>query len=218
MHSTETIQDRARAGKLLSRKLRDYADAYTVITGVTRGGVLVAAAVAEELDLPLEVIPCRKIKHPADNTRSLGSVCGNDVITHQEYQDIPQDYICHQVNMIRYALALESKYFYGDGQPASFQNKTVIVVDDWVQSGDTLAACLNNILKQKPRKLIAAVPFISTKAARLLQGIADELIYLHMDRSVRPATECFLSFPSVSLEEVKASLKKFKDSRTTTNG
>jgi len=217
MNNPEVIQDRARAGKLLAWKLHEFVGDNAVVTGITRGGVLVAAAIAAELGLPLEIIPCRKIKHPSDNHKSLGAVCGDEVSTHYENHDIPQDYIYHQINMIRYALALERKYYYGDECPASLNGKTVIVADDWLQTGDTILASLKSILKQNPHKLIVAIPFLSIACANVLRQHANEIIYLQLDQHVRTAAECFIHFPDVEMEEVKASLRKLKHSRALVN-
>src|SRR5690242_7709013 len=93
------IQDREQAGRLLARRLMDYANSKAIVVGASTGGVIVAAALADVLNLPLEVIPCRRIKDPVDNSKSIGSVSPDEIITNHCSYDIPQDYVSHQIAM-----------------------------------------------------------------------------------------------------------------------
>ncbi|HET6924322.1 MAG TPA: hypothetical protein VFH39_00645, partial [Candidatus Saccharimonadales bacterium] len=62
MHFT----DRTDAGRHLADKLVEYEPYETIIYALPRGGVPVAAVVAERLGKPLELIIARKIGHPFD--------------------------------------------------------------------------------------------------------------------------------------------------------
>ena len=66
------MRDREHAGQLLSKKLSEYKRSNSVVIGIPHGGACVAYAIAECLELPLELMPCRKMKHPADHTKNIG--------------------------------------------------------------------------------------------------------------------------------------------------
>ena len=61
------FRDRVDAGIRLAESLQDFRGPETVVLGLPRGGVPVAAEVARGLDAPLDVIVVRKLgsaKHP----------------------------------------------------------------------------------------------------------------------------------------------------------
>jgi putative phosphoribosyl transferase len=59
------FHDRTDAGRFLAEKLSDYADRSNVIVlGLPRGGVPVAAEVADALQAPLDIFLVRKLGTP----------------------------------------------------------------------------------------------------------------------------------------------------------
>ena len=68
------FEDRAEAGRQLATALAGYKDERPVVLGLPRGGVAVAAAIAEALDAPLGLILVRKIGAPTRRELALGAV------------------------------------------------------------------------------------------------------------------------------------------------
>ncbi len=67
--------DREQAGRSLAVALAGAVeDGDGVIVGLARGGVVVAAAVAAELRLPLDALAVRKVGHPWQPEYALGAV------------------------------------------------------------------------------------------------------------------------------------------------
>jgi putative phosphoribosyl transferase len=204
------IQDREQAGRLLSIKLLEYKNTNTVVVGIPTGGVCVASVISDSLGLPLEVMPCRTIKHPADNRKNIGSVSQDEVIIHDVSYDIPQEYIHHQTMQLQNEINSEKNYYYGDIQPISLNYKTVILVDDVLQSIDTMIACLKSIKKQKPFRIVIAVPVIYPKAARMLNSEADDVVFLFMNSGKDSGSEYFVKFPDVKKNTIRDFLNKSK--------
>lgn len=197
------FQDREEAGYLLSKTLSSYKDSNAVVVGIPYGGACVASAIAEALSLPLEVMPCRTIMHPADAQKTLGSVSGDDVFLHDCAHTIPQDYIYHQIALLRNSILHANKRYYGEDKPVSFRYRPVILVDDVLVSSDTMMACLRGIRKQHPLKIIVAVPVVVAEAARIVRAEADEFVFLKMDPFVGRPQEYFVDFPKVDKLTVK---------------
>jgi putative phosphoribosyl transferase len=201
------LQDRKEAGVLLSKKLAAYKNSDAVVVGIPYGGVCVASVIAEMLSLRLEVIPCRQIKNPTAGKNDIGSVSASDVSMHDCPYTIPQDYIYHQIVLLRNAIAFENKGYYGNAEPVSLRHKTVILVDDVLKSSDTMMACLSGIKKQDPLKVIVAVPFVSAEAARTIGAEADDLVFLELKHSIESASGYFIDFPKIDKEEVKEMIR-----------
>jgi putative phosphoribosyl transferase len=209
MTTTEeiTVPNRAMAGSLLAKKLDRYSRSEVIIFGIPRGGVIVAASIAEALGLRLNVLPCRKIVHPGNSERSIGSVSLEDVFLSSDCQDIPRDYIGHQIALLRSGLRSELSEYEEKYYPVSVQDKTIIVVDDLSQSGDTLMACLRSLKKQQPLRIVVAVPFISAKSIRRVEALADEVVFLRMDHVIKSGCDYYIDFDKITVSDVKARLK-----------
>lgn len=212
MLMSAVMQDREEAGYLLSKKLASFKNTNAIVVGIPHGGVCVASAIADSLSLPLEVMPCRKIKDPGDGSKNIGSVSQDDVFIHDCARTIPQDYISHQIILLRNAISHENRKYYGDDQPASLRYRTVILVDDLLASSDTMMACLRGIKKHIPLKIIVAVPVVSAEAARIVGAEADDMQFLKMEASLASPDEYFADFPKVDDQKVKELLEASRKS------
>lgn len=201
LHQAAIFQDRGHAAHLLGERLNDYSDSDAVIIAVPGGGIYVGYCLANQLNLRLEAMPCRKIKHPADS-KTIGAVCMDSVVLHEEDNNIPQDYIYHQIQLLRHVIqGQNSRYCQGHGIP-SFKDKTVIVVDDLIMTGDTMLACLRTIKKQLPAKIIVAVPAVTPEATRAIAAEMDEIVYLTIEPTTQAIGNLYADFPNVTDEEV----------------
>jgi predicted phosphoribosyltransferase len=202
------FEDREHAARLLARRLESYRNTNSIIMAVPRGGVPVGYHVALELGLPLEVVACRKVKHPGDRSRTIGSVCPGGVVIHDDDREIPREYIQHTLANLQSMVRRRQHEYDERSAPVSLREKTVIVVDDWLRTGDTLMACLKNIQKQDPGKIIVAVPIVTQEAIQLVRPEVNEVIFLVMDDAVRAPSYTY--FPNVSEGEVLQLIQGFK--------
>ena len=205
------VQDREQAGKLLAEKLKQYSGKNAVVVGASRGGACVASAIAEELDLPLVAIPCYQIKHPAISNRFIGCVSVDDQHLNEDVYDIPQDYIYHQMILLRNAICGELKFYYGDGKPEILHYKTVILVDEVLQTPGSMLPVLRSVKKEEPLKIVVAVPVVNPEAARVINEDVDDMVFLHMRRI--QGEEYYDDFHKVDKEEVMHLLQKAKKRR-----
>jgi putative phosphoribosyl transferase len=198
-----TIQDREQAGYLLSKKLAVHKNTNTLVVGIAHGGAVVAYHLARALNISFAVVPCRKIKHPANSQQTIGSVSIDDVLIHEDIHDIPQDYIYHQIQMSRIGIEREYNFYYANKPRPVFANRTVVVVDEMLQENGAMLACLRSVRKQKPASVIVAVPVIAFSAQRMLHEEADEVVFLRMTSGFDSARNIYTTFPSVKEEEVR---------------
>lgn len=191
-------------------KLRRYEKGNAVVVGIPHGGVCVASAIAENLELPLEIMPCRKIRHPTEKAKNIGSVSYTEACIHDCPFDVPQDYIYHQMALLRHAINYQRSFYYEDAEPVSLRYKTVILVDDTLITSDTMIACLREIRKQNPLKIIVAVPVVNTEAARVINEEADDFVFLRMRNDREGLKDHYADFPVIGDEEVRELFKKIK--------
>jgi putative phosphoribosyl transferase len=154
--------DRRDAGRRLAPLLDPYAGDDTVVVGLPRGGVPVAAEVADHLGAPLDVLIVRKIGVPYQPELAMGAigeggvrVLNQDVIrraqiTAQEWSDVEVrewDELERRSEVLR------------QGHPRiPLEGKTVIIVDDGIATGSTAQAACRIARAQHAARVVLAVP------------------------------------------------------------
>lgn len=197
------LQSRLHASYLLGERLGAYKNAKAVIAAIPNGGVPIGFHLAQLLQLPLEIIPCKPIKHPADSEKSIGSVSMWDAFVHEGCRNVPQDYIYRKIRSHQNAMNEKYKFFSNDTSPLQLKGKTVILVDDILRTGDTAVACLKGIRNQQSKKIIMAVPVATPEAALKIAREADEFISIFSEDNTEMLNDFYEDLPKVSDEEVK---------------
>lgn len=81
--ATPNFRDRRHAGELLASRLRARtAPGKAIVLGLPRGGVPVAATVAERLNAPLDIMVVRKLGVPGDEEIAMGAIASGGVEVH----------------------------------------------------------------------------------------------------------------------------------------
>lgn len=213
LHNDAIFQNRKHAAFLLGERLMDYENSDAIIVAVPGGGIHIGYHLAGLLHLPLEVIPCKKIKHPADVNKTIGAVSLDSVVLREEDNTIPQDYVYHQIQLLQHVIRGQSnKFNKGHIQP-SLKGRTIILADDLLLTGDTMLATIRTIRKQQPDRIIVVVPNVTPEATRSIADEIEEIIYLTIEPN-NPATESiYAEFPEVSDEEVTELLQQIRNER-----
>jgi predicted phosphoribosyltransferase len=159
--STRLFADRADAGRRLAEALGPVEDD-AVVLGLARGGVPVAAEVARALVAPLDVLVVRKIGHPAQREYALGAVSEDGVALPE---DLPHELVAPQL-----ARAREQAESLRRGRTREpLEGRTVLVVDDGLATGRSMATALETVRGHRPARVVMAVPVASGPGLRELQ-------------------------------------------------
>ncbi|HWJ26079.1 MAG TPA: phosphoribosyltransferase family protein, partial [Flavisolibacter sp.] len=166
--------DRVEAAKALVPYLTKYIGASALLLAIPRGGVPIAFVIAEDAGFEVDLILTKKIGHPFHPEYAIGAVSLEDsfVIPHP---NVSQEYIQSEKERIRKKLDRMYHKFMGQKKPSNHQNRTLIVVDDGIATGNTLLATVNMLRKHQPREIIIAVPVASSSAIDRLSVEVDEI-------------------------------------------
>lgn len=150
------FRNREEAGKRLVGRLIEYKhDKNALVLALPRGGVVVAAPIANELNLPLDLIIVRKIGVPNFPEVALGAVNpeGIYVLNPETARFFDRaTFEAERLKKIREA-QLTKELLKGDSPFLDFTGKTVILVDDGVATGTTSLAAIEIIKKKIPKRL-----------------------------------------------------------------
>jgi len=193
--------DRIDAGFALAEKLKKYARMEGVILAVPRGGIPIGYVVAKRTGLPLDLLMTKKIGHPQNREYAIGAVSLTDSFL-LPHIGVSLDYIKTETEQIRKRLKEMRLKFMGTAEPLPLKDKTVIVVDDGVATGNTLLSTINMIRKEGPAWIVIAVPVASRSAAEKLSSVADEFISVLIPDEFYGVGEFYTDFHQVTDDEV----------------
>jgi putative phosphoribosyl transferase len=177
---TQRFANRAAAGDALADALTYYRGADVLVLGLPRGGVPVAARVAEALSAELDVIVARKLVSPISRELAIGAVTADGerflnegLVSELAVSDV---YLSAVTDMERKEAQRREAQF-RDSRPAPrITGRIVILVDDGLATGATMHAAVRSVRKQHPAHLIVAAPVGSHEACEALAADADEVI------------------------------------------
>ena len=143
--------DRDDAGRQLAKALARYKDRKPIVLALPRGGVPVAAKVAEALHAPLDLLLVRKIGVPFQPELAMGAVVdgASPLIVRNEEVISLAGVSEHEFATVRDQQLAEierrRKIYLGDRPHPELAAHTVIVVDDGIATGATTRAALQAV-------------------------------------------------------------------------
>ena len=151
--------DRAAAGRELAAELADWRGTDAVVLGIPRGGVVVAAAVADALGLELDAVVVRKLGAAGHEEFAVGAIAeGVRIVTPDamrwagmSLQDLERVEAAEREELARRTDA------YGPHN-LELTGRTAIVVDDGVATGATALAACRAVRAHDPDRVVLAVP------------------------------------------------------------
>ena len=175
-------RDRIDAGEQLAAALTGIVDQddRPLILGIPRGGVPVAAVVADQLGGDLDVLVAHKLGAPGNPEFAIGAVAedGSTFVDDRviAFHGIPTDYVRGETERQLAEVQRRARLLRNDRPPVQVAGRVCVVVDDGVATGATLEASLRLVEKLDASRVIAAVPVGPPDTIRRLGGAADVVV------------------------------------------
>ena len=211
--SDSLFRDRRDAGRDLAQRLARYAHRPDVtVLALPRGGVPVAAELAEALHAPLDVFVIRKLGVPGQPELAMGAIAtggarvmNNDIVASLEIHDEQIEAITaeeHEELTRREALYREGR------PPLDVHGRTVLLVDDGAATGATMRVAATALRQLGPARIVAVLPVASQSACALVSLVADAVVCAQTPEPFHAVGVWYDSFEQVEDEEVHTILAR----------
>jgi putative phosphoribosyl transferase len=210
---TETFADRAEAGRLLARRVLELHPVDPVVLALPRGGVPVAAEVADALGAPLDLLLVRKIGAPFHRELAVAAIAegaGEEPFIDEEtlrMTGATPDYVRREAEAERDENTRRRAAYLGGRAALPVEGRTAIVVDDGIATGTTVRAALRALRRRRPKRLVLAVPVAPPDTIERLRAEVDDLVCLAEPPYFYAVGAHYADFHQVSDDEVVATLR-----------
>jgi putative phosphoribosyl transferase len=189
IHVRETVAapygafaDRRDAGRQLAEFLTASGVRPDVVYAVPSGGIAVARAVCDCLDVPMDMVLVRKLPFPRSPEAGFGAITPDgDVVLNDDLVaawGLSPQTIREVAEGVQAELQERERKFVGDSPRLEPDGRRCLLVDDGLASGSTMKAALRTMRRNGPRWLAVGVPDAPLRTLRDLEEAADDLYCL----------------------------------------
>lgn len=174
------FKERTEAAKQLATELEKYKKEDCIILALPKGGLPIGSTLSKELKKPFEVYLTEKISHPENKNLKVGAVDLTGRIINKDMEQATESFLEHEIGKVRNQLQNKYQEYMGTKAPLAVNNKVVILVDDGVENGEDMVAVVELLKKNKPLKIVLAVPVATESFKNDIKELVDEFICLEV--------------------------------------
>jgi len=207
------FRDRDEAGLALAARLATVRlPAPVVVLALPRGGVPVAAAVAQRLHAPLDLLLVRKIGAPWQRELAVAALVDGDapqLVVDEvmaERTGASRAYIEQEMQREWQEILRRRERYLQGRAPVPLQGATVVLVDDGIATGTTMRAALKALRRRGAARLVLAVPVAPHDTLTNLRNEFDEVVCLAEPMPFRAIGTHYADFHQLTDEEVLGAL------------
>ncbi len=170
--------DRREAGELLARELErsgvlEGFEDRIVVVGLARGGVEVAAEVAERIGAPLDALAVRKVGHPWQPEYGLGAVAPGGVSYVRSSDGLTEEQLSTAVRSAAEQVDALDARLHDRRAQLPVAGRACVLVDDGLATGGTMVAAARWARARGASKVVVAVPVGAAATVRAFAASGD---------------------------------------------
>jgi putative phosphoribosyl transferase len=185
MADLKRFKNRLYAGELLAERLSQYVKRHDVVViALSAGGVPTGYSVAKALEVPLDIMVVRKLGVPGHDAYAIGSIVdgGLCVLQHEilEVLEIPTPVVEAMAQLAMQEIEHREKLYRSVRSHIQLQKRTVIIVDDGMNTGSSMLVAVKAVRKLNPARIVIATPVSESDTYQKIRAEVDEAICIMM--------------------------------------
>ncbi|HAG57958.1 MAG TPA: phosphoribosyl transferase [Arthrobacter bacterium] len=201
------FEDRTDAGERLAAVLTQFRERPdTIVLGLARGGIPVAAAAAKALYLPLGAVLVRKLGIPGHDETAFGALAwsggrvvrllNRPLIARILDHGVRQEWLDEVEKRERAELLRRAGTYPGISNHLT--GKTVLLLDDGLATGATMRAAVEAARSGGAARVVAAAPVGSVEAYAAVSRVCDAVLCLHLPGKFRAVGSFYRHFEQLT--------------------
>jgi len=174
------FEDLRAGGRALADALAPHgADRDAIVLAIVRGGVHAGLEVARPLGLPLDLVLRRHLLQDASGKPVSAVRVAGTLVLDEGWDGLragsPERIF---VDDALSGLAAREALCRGGRPPARLTDRTVVLIDNGMRTGQTMATAIRAVRTMHPRRLVVGTPAGTPSSVELVEPLADELTCL----------------------------------------
>ena len=198
--------NRKHAGYLLAEELEKQALQFDLVLAIPRGGVVAADIIARWFDKEIDIILSRKIGSPGLDVPIAGAIApdGKVIVPEkaQSFFTTEEEIFRQSVEETKNELIRQTNLYRGNRPPSYVEGRRVLLVDDGIATGSTIAASIDYLKRTGTASIIIATPVCARTAYDVLINQVDHMVVLEIPDTFLAVGQFYQEFSAVEDEEI----------------
>ncbi|HAJ59353.1 MAG TPA: phosphoribosyltransferase [Cyanobacteria bacterium UBA8543] len=229
MSSGPLFSDRADAGEQLAQSLLTQVSqleeagitALPIVYALPRGGIPIAAPVAQKLGCPLDIVVAKKIATPQNPELAIGAVTseGQVLWARQKLFSKKNSTLLETAQRQAQEKAQAQLEQLSSGRPnVNPEGALALLVDDGIATGMTMAAATQALKAHNPAQIWICAPVAPAGLIKWLSRWCDRLVILETPEPFWSVSRFYADFPQVETKEALVYLQQHNHPLTKEEG
>jgi predicted phosphoribosyltransferase len=200
------FEDRLDAACQLAERLAAWRGRDPLVLAIPRGAVPMGRVIADRLDGDLDVVLVRKLGSPFNPEFAIGAIDESGTFAlsgDTDFAGVTRDYLEREKGVQLARIREQRQRWSRNRPPVDPRDRDVIVVDDGLATGATMAAALRFLRERGAAHLVCAVPVASREGVEAVRALADEVVALAAPEPFGAVSRFYRAFPQVEDEAVR---------------
>jgi putative phosphoribosyl transferase len=193
-----------------------------IILAISAGAVPIALNLAKKLNAGFDYLFTKKIFTKKNDECEIAIITETqEVVIHEElmrsFSLNLEDIYNKSKNIYTNEIQVFKAKYRDNLDIIDLENKNVLLVDEGLNTGLTMMACIKSVINKHAKSICVAVPILPEVTINNIETIADDLYYVKAPAHFVSIDFYYKTFESIELEDIKKLKNNYKKENNVNN-